>query len=87
MSDYVGRIGRIIDFGTERQFEDFLSKHGLRIDDLEISRDQDLKTTHVKEFLPDPVYGIKIKIVDVKVGQSSGKTTYVALVPGWSRSA
>ncbi|MGB7956680.1 MAG: hypothetical protein WCF23_22135 [Candidatus Nitrosopolaris sp.] len=39
---------------------------------------------HIKQFLPDPSYGIEIRIVEEKIEETICKTSYRYFLPGFS---
>lgn len=82
---YANRSSRWNKLETNEQFEHFLSKYHLSIKDLELFSEYDLNNKffngHIKEFRPDPVYGITIRIWQ---HISSGKVSHSYLLPGFS---
>jgi hypothetical protein len=76
---------------SKEQLEEFLLKYNLRLDDMRIweeKKDIDSGETHrhVKEFdqkIPDPLSGIRIRIVEVRKDHVN-KTYYFCYLPGFS---
>lgn len=74
---------------SRKQFEDFLSSHQLRENDLRLFTEYDVDKQglrHIKQFSPDPFYGIEIRIVEEKLKDAIGKISYKYSVPGFSIS-
>lgn len=72
---------------SKEQFEEFLLKYNLRLNDLQIWEEKDIESvkTHrdVKAFSPDPVYGITIRIVE-ETSRDHINMTYYYSLPGFS---
>jgi hypothetical protein len=69
---------------SREQFDDLLSRYNISEDDLRIYREYDsgnkAPPRHIKEFLPDPVYLIEIRVIE----ESIGKIYYDYFLPGFS---
>jgi hypothetical protein len=86
---YYGHSKCVYHLQSREQFEDFLSRHQLRENDLRLFTEYDVDKMglrHIKQFSPDPFYGIEIRIVEEKLKDTIGKISYKYSVPGFSIS-
>jgi hypothetical protein len=71
-------------------FNEFLSKYHMTEDGLVIWRDyyvNNARTSkHIRDFLPDPVYGIKIRILEERLNETITSISYEYALPGFTIS-
>jgi hypothetical protein len=81
---YYGHPNYFYPLDGRQQFEEFLSRHNIREIDLK-GREYDIDNkgarTHIKEYRPDPVYGIRTRIVEEI---PTGKISYCYFLPGFN---
>jgi hypothetical protein len=86
---YYGHSKCVYHLHSRKQFEDFLSSHQLRENDLKLFTEYDVDKKglrHIKQFSPDPFYGIEIRIVEEKLKDAIGKISFKYSIPGFSLS-
>jgi len=85
---YYGSWRGVYRLRSREQFQDFLSRHNIVENDLRVYREYDsenkVPARHIKEFLPDSVYGIEIRILEEKFEETIGRIFYDYFLPGFS---